>query len=573
MEIRGKKVLVLGGWGLVGSAITRELMEHDPATLVITSLTEWQVKDAVRQLKLEFPRAKVAIHGEYGDLFQRQEFKDLTREQILSDPVRRRAVMRDILSEITPDILEANCLYQILVTYRPDIIIDCINSATAFAYQDIYRSSTDAVGALDDYEAKEEGFDGVRTAVEKLVCTGYTPQLIRHVQILYNGMLAAGTKIYVKIGTSGTGGMGLNIPYTHSEERPSRVLLSKSAVAGAHTLLLFLMARTPNGPIIKEFKPTALIAWKKIEFGKIAKRGQQVKLRDMAPEHAVALEGKLKPAPDATLTKFWEAQEAEDLESVFIDTGENGIFTSAEFEAVTMIGQMQFITPEEIAQAAIFEIQAGNTGHDMINALDQASLGPTYRAGALRASALTRMRELEAKHKARGVAFEMLGPPKLSKILWEAELLRRLVGTIAKLAESEPEELARKAAELVDTDRDLRKRILSIGIPILLADGRRLLRGPEMKVPVFKGRKELAITPEAINHWADEGWVDLRLANFKRWRERANAIQREVAAIPFNDTSSRYDRDGEFWTDGGELNVGKVAGWIFISEDKGRRMK
>jgi hypothetical protein len=42
-------------------------------------------------------------------------------------------------------------------------------------------------------------------------------------------MVKAGTGAYVKIGTSGTGGMGLNIPYTHSEEKPSRVLLSKSA--------------------------------------------------------------------------------------------------------------------------------------------------------------------------------------------------------------------------------------------------------------------------------------------------------------------------------------------------------
>ena len=43
------------------------------------------------------------------------------------------------------------------------------------------------------------------------------------------------------MGTTGTGGMGLNIPYTHSEERPSRVLLSKSAMAGAQSMLLFLM--------------------------------------------------------------------------------------------------------------------------------------------------------------------------------------------------------------------------------------------------------------------------------------------------------------------------------------------
>ena len=53
--------------------------------------------------------------------------------------------------------------------------------------------------------------------------------------------------------------MGLNIPYTHSEEKPSRVLLSKSAVAGAHSMLLFLMARTPGAQLTKEIKPAAKI--------------------------------------------------------------------------------------------------------------------------------------------------------------------------------------------------------------------------------------------------------------------------------------------------------------------------
>jgi hypothetical protein len=64
-------------------------------------------------------------------------------------------------------------------------------------------------------------------------------------------MRRAGTASYLKVGTSGTGGMGLNIPFTHSEERPSRMLLAKSSVAGAHSLLLYLMARTPGAPAVK----------------------------------------------------------------------------------------------------------------------------------------------------------------------------------------------------------------------------------------------------------------------------------------------------------------------------------
>ena len=91
MEIRGKKVLVLGGWGLVGSAIARELVLHEPATLVLTSLTEAQSKDAVRQVKLEFPDSRVAVSGESGDLFAREEFKHLAELKTIAHRIEQRS--------------------------------------------------------------------------------------------------------------------------------------------------------------------------------------------------------------------------------------------------------------------------------------------------------------------------------------------------------------------------------------------------------------------------------------------------------------------------------------------------
>ena len=55
--------------------------------------------------------------------------------------------------------------------------------------------------------------------MEVLLANQYTPQLIRHVQILWRGLNDAKVKTYLKIGTTGTGGMGLNIPYTHSRRQ------------------------------------------------------------------------------------------------------------------------------------------------------------------------------------------------------------------------------------------------------------------------------------------------------------------------------------------------------------------
>ena len=69
------------------------------------------------------------------------------------------------------------------------------------------------------------------------------------------------------------------------------------------------------------------------------------------------------------------ARQAE-LRLPVVDTGENGVFTKGEFEAITAMGQMEFVTPEEIARLCVQEIAGRNTGRDVISAIDAAVLGP-----------------------------------------------------------------------------------------------------------------------------------------------------------------------------------------------------
>jgi hypothetical protein len=351
--------------------------------------------------------------------------------------------------------------------------------------------------------------------------------------------------------------MGFNIPYTHGEERPSRVLLSKSAVAGAQTMLLFLLARTPGGPpIVKEIKPTAAIAWKEIGFGPIRRAGKEIPLYDCPPEVACRLSDPAALAPEGEFGRRTGAN----LESVYIDTGENGLFAAGEFAAITTLGQMEFVTPEEIAANVVAEILGQNSGSDVIAALDGAVMGPTYRAGFLRQSALARLRQLEAENGVDSVAFEILGPPRLSKLLFEAHLLQRSCGTIARALERKPEELSAALEAEVVGDKALRQRILSIGIPILLRDGERLLRGPSLK-----------------SQDAEHGWVDLRPANMARWQERLAALRADLQiALADSEGGSRLDRSYPAaleWRQDDSFDVGEIAGWVFIHEDRGRRGK
>ena len=250
------------------------------------------------------------------------------------------------------------------------MVIDCINTATGIAYGNIFRSAEELLRQL-------EGGAVDPPAAEALLDALYMPRLIRHIQVMYRGMVDAGTGVYVKIGTTGTGGMGLNIPYTHSEERPSRVLLSKSALAGAQSMLLFLMARTPGAPITKEIKPAAAIAWKRIGYGPIcARRHGRCAMVDARPQPARADLLDRRPGR--------RRRELDELyENVFIDTGENGIFSARGVRRdLPPASRWSSSRPEEIAQLhGASRSRGGNTGHDIVNALDGAVLGPDLPRG------------------------------------------------------------------------------------------------------------------------------------------------------------------------------------------------
>jgi hypothetical protein len=563
MNINGSTVLVLGGWGLVGSAVCRKLMEFNPARIIVTSLKQHEAEEAVKELFLLYPDSPTdRFIPWWGNVFTRTLWKDLPREDILKDSEKRRILVDDCIDELNTEILHTSALYDVLITYKPDAVIDCINTATAIAYQDIYAGARKILKETDDNQhASSE-------TVERLVASLYVPQLTRHIQILYKGLIDAKTTVYLKVGTSGTGGMGLNIPYTHSEEQPSRVLLAKAAVAGAQTLLLFLTARTPNGPIVKEIKPSATIAWKRIGYGQVMRKGKLIPLEDMLPKDAKEASGEFS---------FNDTQHIIDtgdhVKSVFIDTGENGIFSRAEFQTISALGQMEIVTPEEIADTVVFELRGGNTGLDVINALDASVMGPTYRGGIMRNDAMSQLNALEKQYEVHSVAFEMLGPPRLSKLLFEANLLKRIAHSLESVSSMTAIELSKKAETLIIENQSLRSEMLSVGLVILMSDGEKYLRGSDVKIPAFRGENSLEINTHSINQWCYEGWIDLRPSNFEQWQERIIRIKKEVQSIAIDDTSSRHYYGKHYWADFNEIDEGKLAAWIFEREDKGWRFK
>ena len=96
---------------------------------------------------------------EWGNVFLPASLARRERGEILAGAAHRAAVIQDQFGDLTDDVLERNLLYQLLLKYRPDAVVDSINTATAFAYQDIFQSARDllaasAAGTLDQAQVE-----------------------------------------------------------------------------------------------------------------------------------------------------------------------------------------------------------------------------------------------------------------------------------------------------------------------------------------------------------------------------------------------------------------------------------
>ncbi len=562
--------LILGGAGLVGTQVVRHIVRSlEPHRIVVASLQRHEAEAACKAHEDEFGK-KVSFVPAWGNLFVPSALAESGRGAILGDPSLRSQLLEALYGRFEHAYAD-NHLVQLIQRHRPDVIVDAVNTATGLSYQDVFDGAAKVRSWIG-----EGGFDASGTKdLETFLLSQSVPQIIRHIRFLHRATSEFGTKVYLKVGTTGTGGMGLNIPYTHSEDRPSKKLLAKNEAAFGHTGLLFLLARTPDSPIVKEVKPAAMIGYRAVQVKKVTdKHGND---RIFLPQQVA-----LRAGEDLALAQPFEHYEAVgELRVPVLDTGENGVFTWGEFAAITALGQMEYITPEEIAHTVVQELRGHNTGRDIISALDSSVLDPSYKAGLVRGVALRDLAACEAEALESGdgvpsIALGKLGPPELSKLLFEAALLKAIYGkrgkgtTDALVSDKRPPaQVAQAMADALDKSR-VARLAPSIGIPVLMPDGQTLLRGPRLNVPERVGHVDTAALSEAaIDRWARKGWVDLRPENVKRWRQRVALMQQ--ARTDLRQAGSAAASIQTFMSDRFEL--GEVVAWIFNNEMGGNRIK
>jgi len=181
---------------------------------------------------------------------------------------------------------------------------------------------------------------------------------------------------------------------------------------------------------------------------------------------------------------------------------------------------MEFITPEEVADYVMLELQGRPTGKDIVAALDASTAGPTYRAGVLRRNAMGRLKAL-----------------------------------------------AEAAWRLLTTDAALRQQIISVELPIVAPDGKTVYRGNIVVVPpeTGGGRDPLSAAPR--------GWVDLRPEQFGVGIKRAGAMLQEAEARQAGPQTSGSDVAWNAIEPDDPIEPSRFATWVFTVEDKGTRIK
>ena len=144
--------MILGGSGLVGHAVARRLLAAAPKRLVLVALFEDEVNATARVL--EPYRGRAAVDVEWGDVFLPATLARRERSAVMADAEQRRLILHDLLNELTDEVLHRSFLYQLLVQYRPDAVVDSINTATAFAYQDTTRSAQELLALANALETR-----------------------------------------------------------------------------------------------------------------------------------------------------------------------------------------------------------------------------------------------------------------------------------------------------------------------------------------------------------------------------------------------------------------------------------
>src|ERR1041384_8025665 len=153
----GEKFMILGGGGMIGRQVVSQIAAQlRPEWIMLCSRFQKEVREAQEHFKREFPH--VHLFGFWGDLFLRAEWntqehrRQQPRAEVLKSVEHRAALYDDLFGDFDAAYTRSQ-LVQLILEHKPDVVIDCINTATGISYQDVYTASGATKRQLDRLRA------------------------------------------------------------------------------------------------------------------------------------------------------------------------------------------------------------------------------------------------------------------------------------------------------------------------------------------------------------------------------------------------------------------------------------
>jgi hypothetical protein len=245
------------------------------------------------------------------------------------------------------DITAPGALTGLMRDHAPDLVINAVNLATVFSAR-----GHAGYQALIRYHA--ELFEALKSRTRPIT--------------------------YLQVGTTGSGGLGFDIPFTHGAALESQPIIHKAAFAGMSSQLLVLIARS---------------------FAR-----EQVRVVEVKPGLAIFDERIL-------------VQNRGDMQAVTVDGGESGVYTADELALLTRY--MGFSTVGRIADKVLDQLlrpegKTALSAHDVVAAIDTSIVAQDPEDIRIRDKLLARMAELGGGELTLPVTGN-LGPPTISRDL------------------------------------------------------------------------------------------------------------------------------------------------------------
>ena len=526
-------ILVIGT-GQIGKATLFRLLQSNPKKVIVHNLTKQESEDCINLFRPVFK--KTQFIESYGNIFMPYKLKDVTRQDLIK---HSKEIIEYFYSELSEELLKQSTIYNLISKYSPDIVIDAVNSATF-------------LGNSYNPEKEKNLFDrNSAKCCENLMLDDFVTKIINFVSGLKYALEKYPVKKYIKVSTTGLGGMGLNIPYTHGDNPQfnlSYALMGKVSASGIMHQLLWSLAHTP-GFNISLVVPGTFVGLDSVKDENVDNSYGFVRKIKTPLLYQLVLGKELKYAAN---------KDGEFIHFPVVRAGENHVYSEYELKLLTAIGQMEAITKEEVAKA-VTNIIDGDNKSDLFVAMDKAVLQPTYAGRGMVNDAIKKLQDFRYKY---GVATGNLGG-KTAKELYELYFIKQIAPTVSEVLHGE---ITQKVNDYVLKNTELVCEIVSLGIPVLFQN-EQIAIGDYTLLPEKDADKK--ITKEHLERWRSQGWIDLSKENMMKWKRVFQEIQEVV------DKNKKYTYNSFVNSTNALLkedyDIAEILAYYYTSRGKGRK--